>query len=70
MGESLPTTDLEIFWNFDKVQKVITLEDPQSASRYRPASRETFIGASLPTADFEILWNLDKVQKVIMLKDA
>ena len=70
MGESLPTTDLEIFWNFDKVQKVITLEDPQSASRYRPASRETFMGASLPTADFEILWNFDKVQKVITLKDA
>ena len=54
MGESLATTDLEIFLNFGKVQKVITLEDPQSASRCRRASRETFMGASLPTADFEI----------------
>ena len=55
MGESLPTTDLEIISNFDKVQNLITLEDPQSASRSRPASRETFMGASLPTADFEII---------------
>ena len=41
MGESLPTTDLEIFGNFHKVQKVITLEDPPSASRSRPAGRQT-----------------------------
>ena len=32
---------------------MITLEDPQSASRSRPAGRETFLGASLPSADFE-----------------
>ena len=69
MGESLPSTELEIFWNFDKVQKVITLEDPYSASPSRPASRETFMGASLPTGDFEIFWNFDKVQKVITLED-
>ena len=40
IGGSLPTTDFEIFWNLDKVQKVITLEDPPSASRSRPAGRE------------------------------
>ena len=55
MGASLPTADFEIIINFDKVQKMITLEDPQSASRSRPASRETFMGASLPTVDFEII---------------
>ena len=37
MGESLSTTDLEIFWNFDKVQKVITLEHPRSADPFGPS---------------------------------
>ena len=58
MGESPSTTDLEIFWNFDKVQKGFTLEDPQSASRSRPASRETFMARLFPLGTlkyFEIL---------------
>ena len=52
MGESLPTTDLKIFWNFDKVQKVITLEDPQSASCSRPAGREIPRSAGLSVGHF------------------
>ena len=65
MGASLPTADFEIFWNFDKVKKVITLESPQSATCSRPPV-EKYRDRRVFRSDF--FQKIFKVQKVITLE--
>ena len=60
------TSSVITFWTLSKFQNISkSAVGRESASRSRPASRETFM-SSLPTADFG---NFDKVQKVITLED-